>query len=230
MVVIILLLSLGLVYFMINKDFYIDNGPRVPHNTVINPIDCNPIDRNSIKPFNYHKDSEIKTTSTSKVRGICFFDIDGTLTEGNQNHMIVETCLNRGYMVGVITAGAMYNRNNLKTFSWMPNNLYQYMLDRDFATFNNVNDDVVMGQYIPNAFNQIDRENTGSNFYGWRKGYTAVLTAKAYGIEPNDVYIFDDLVDYIHGMKRYDSKLNVICSGRDCKGILNHETVMNALD
>ena len=59
--------------------------------------------------FKNHRDIPI-------YKGLCLFDIDGTLTTGYDNEKSVDICLKAGYAVGISTAGSMYHPNNLLSF------------------------------------------------------------------------------------------------------------------
>ena len=41
-------------------------------------------------------------------------------------------CLDKGYDMGIVTAGPMYTTDNIKYFSWMPDNLYNYLKSKNF--------------------------------------------------------------------------------------------------
>ena len=165
-------------------------------------------------------------------KGICLFDIDNTLTTGTENERVVDICLNAGYAVGISTANPSYNPHTIMFFKWMPKNLYNFMIEHDFDTFNNVSSLYLNGKINKTAYQKIESnlpENV--NIYGWRKGFTLLETAKIYNIEDTSkMLLFDDDRGYIDGIKAFTgNRVKVICSGDDCGGILNESTVLNAI-
>ena len=169
--------------------------------------------------------------SKAQFKGICLFDIDDTLTTGTENQQVVEECINAGYAVGISTANPFYTPHTVRFFKWMPKNLYDFMDKHNFDTFNNVSSWYLNGKINRNAYNEIySYMPTNTNIYGWRKGFTLISTANLYGIRDTDkMILFDDNRDYISGIKSFNSKVKVICSGRDCGGTLNVKTTLKAL-
>ena len=76
--------------------------------------------------------------SDSQFKGMCLFDIDDTLTTGTENEKVVQLCIDSGYAVGISTANPFYTPQTVRFFKWMPSNLYNFMLEHNFDTFNNV--------------------------------------------------------------------------------------------
>ena len=90
---------------------------------------------------------------TSSYNGLVLFDIDGTLTHGTENEKVVQFFLDRNFAVGITTAGSMYTPDNLLQYSWMPENLYYFMLENNFDSFNNVGSMILCGRYNKNVYN-----------------------------------------------------------------------------
>ena len=162
-------------------------------------------------------------------KGLCLFDIDGTLTDGLDNEGVVQECIDAGYAVGISTAGSMYNTTNIKHFPWMPENLYNFMKNRNFDTFNNVNDSVLCGKDSMNEYNNLFVPNDMS-VWGIRKALTLEKTAKNLGItEPSKMIMFDNDPSYLDGMRSVNPDFTLICAGEPCGGSLDVATVRYAL-
>jgi len=170
------------------------------------------------------------TPISPRFRGLCMFDIDGTLTTGRDNYNVVQACIDNGYAVGISTAGAMYHPGNLNTFQWMPSNLYNWMSLFGWVTFSNVGSLILMGKPNREIFIQTaQRAGVSMHNWGWLKGLTMVHTAKSLGLPPDSVILFDNDPGYIYGVKQFNPSLRVVCAGEPCGGILNIETVMGSL-
>ena len=96
------------------------------------------------------------TDSKPQVKGVCFFDIDGTLTNaatgidatGRSTSAPVQACLDAGFAVGIATSSARTWQNlcvcdHARDFchaiargSWVTDDLCAELGKRDFATFN----------------------------------------------------------------------------------------------
>lgn len=162
-------------------------------------------------------------------RGVCLFDIDGTLTDGLDNERVVQECIDAGYAVGISTAGSMYKTTNIQYFPWMPRNLYDFMEKRNFDTFNNVNDSILCGKNSMNEYNNLFVPD-GMSIWGIRKALTLEKTAQKLGItEPSKMIMFDNDPGYIDGIHSVNPDFTVICAGEPCGGKLDVETVRYAL-
>lgn len=190
-----------------------------------------------------HRDSYVHDTvrnepetvvEESKYTGLVLFDIDGTLTTGTQNHEVVQMFLDRGYAVGIVTAGAVYTPHNLLRYPWMPRNLYDFMHDHDFDTFNNVASGILMGCYSgKKIYDNAANECPSSNRYvhmGWRKGIALHKTAEKYNIHNHkDRIVFDDLTPFLRGLHLYNPECTHICAGHDCGGADTKLTLRTAM-
>jgi len=164
-------------------------------------------------------------------KGICLFDVDDTLTTGKENELVVKECLDAGYAVGISTANPFYTPNTIGFFRWMPKNLYKFMVDHNFDTFNNVSSFYLNGKIKSDAYNSIIPNDNKINIYGWRKGLSLISTANLYGIsDTNKMILFDDNREYIKGIKAFNNGFKIICSGKDCGGNLDVSTVLNAIN
>tara|TARA_Y100000389_G_scaffold201272_1_gene243572 strand:- start:6093 stop:6713 length:621 start_codon:yes stop_codon:yes gene_type:complete len=159
-------------------------------------------------------------------KGLCLFDIDGTLTTGQENEKAVAVCLDAGYAVGVSTAGSVYKPSNLLNYSWMPRNLYDFMSERNFDTFNNVSSGILMGENDIESYNRVRQTLPQGLFWpGWLKGFALMKTANSYGItDTSKMVMFDDDKSYLAGLSTYNNGFKLICAGKNCGGELTEST------
>jgi hypothetical protein len=165
-------------------------------------------------------------------KGVCLFDIDGTLTAGRENEQVVQYCLDKGYAVGIATAGSIYKPSNLLSYSWMPHNLYKFMKERDFDTFNNVGSGILMGQHNSAAYTRTLKKKPSDVFWaGWFKGLALERTGLLYGIQDqSNLILFDNDPSYLIGIRHYNSNLQVVCAGMPCNGTLTLDVVRHILN
>lgn len=170
-------------------------------------------------------------------KGLVLFDVDGTLTAGKENYAVVQRCLDNGWAVGICTAGAGYTMDNLRSFPWMPENLYNFIKIHQNITFNNVASGILCGQHNPTAYSTLNLPQGvrlgpehGGFIMGYRKGFALTQTGKALGItDPKRLILFDDMVVFIQAVQAYNSNLRPICSGEDCGGQLTVSSVIQAI-
>ncbi len=164
-------------------------------------------------------------------KGLCLFDIDGTLTTGKENDQVVQYCLDRGYAVGIATAGRVYTPSNLMSYEWMPRNLYDFMERNNFDTFNNVASGILTGRHDSAAYTKTLGKKPSDVFWpGWFKGLALERTGLIYGIqEPDDLILFDNDPNFLMGVRYYNGNLRVICAGMPCNGVLTLDTVKQIL-
>ena len=163
------------------------------------------------KTFKYY-------SNKNKYNGLVLFDIDGTLTENSkdENHDIVDYCLRNKYAVGISTAGSIYSMQNLLSFPWMPRNLYDFILNNNNVTFNNVRSGYVCGKFNPDPFNKIFKGINRDLLYlcGYAKGYTMHKTSQELQIiNPNKLILCDDMREFINGYLGYNKEYNYIFCG-----------------
>jgi len=166
-----------------------------------------------------------------EFKGLCMFDVDHTLSTGQHNHDVVQTCLDAGFAVGVSTAGSHWTPDTLIKQPWFPHNLYNFMKNRDFDTMNNVVGDILEGKKNTAAFEKIDKSlPAGISPHGWRKGFVLQENSKNLGItNPGCIIMFDDSRDYIAGIHAYNKDYNIVCSGADCGGKLHVDVTQKAI-
>ena len=165
----------------------------------------------------------------TSYKGLCLFDIDGTLTTGQDNEKSINICLQNGWAVGISTAGAMYDPTNLRSFPWMPKNLYDFMAKHNWTTFNNVARNIYGGK----PKQQPNHDQEGHKKWGILKGYSLLETAEALNIIPhkNNLILFDNDPSFIEGTKMFPQN-QAICAGAPCSQhlILNPNLVLHTLN
>lgn len=166
-----------------------------------------------------------------KFKGLVLFDIDGTLTTCKNNEEVVQTCIDNGWAVGICTAGSIYSIDNLLNFEWMPRNLYDFMIEHNNITFNNVASGYLMGKPNYNAYAKLQKYVPYDSplVYGFRKGFALSETGKALGISSNSLILCDDLKIFIKGAMYYNKNIKTICAGKDCGGELTISSLKNAM-
>lgn len=177
-------------------------------------------------------------------KGICMFDIDGTLTnqglDANQNGELFQICLDAGYAIGINTAGPVYTPDKVpswpptsKYFYWMPKNLYDFLVKNNWNTFNNVGSYYLNGKVNKQAYDN-NKAPSGISQNGFNKGLALKETAALYNVkDPNCVIMFDDDRNFIQGMREFNSSYNINCINADrqppCTG-MTKEAVIQALN
>jgi len=170
--------------------------------------------------------------SDKTKKGVCYFDIDATLTtaQGNPND-IVQECMNNDFDIGIITASDRKLRDvcdgENPRESWMPGKLCK-RLSENPRLFNS-HTSIAGSDTFPSSY-------PSNKDYGYKKGW-----AMDYGRQimyPNmprkNVVLFDDNPDVLAGVKRYNPDLGTQCSNTTCNGrYLSKELVrekMNSLN
>jgi hydroxymethylpyrimidine pyrophosphatase-like HAD family hydrolase len=172
-----------------------------------------------------------KDKYTQNYKGICLFDIDGTLTTCKENEQVVQYCIDKGYAVGIATAGSIYNQSNISSFNWMPKNLYEFMKKNNFDTFNNVASGILAGRYNYAEYTKtLDNKPYNIFWPGWLKGVALENAGRIYKIKnPKKLILFDNDPNFINGVRHYNKNLNVICAGMPCNGVLTLDVVKKIL-
>ena len=183
----------------------------------------------SISPAQSPRNSLIQQ---KKWKGICLFDIDGTLTTGINNSESIDLCIKAGYVVGISTAGAMYTPDKLLlSFDWMPKNLYNFMKHNDFKTFNNVASGIITGKYDSSAYQDIRNKFKNQHImWGLLKARSIIRTAKLYNIfDFNKMILFDNDPLFLKGLHIYNPEIRGICAGMPCGANMTPQLIRNVL-
>ena len=154
-------------------------------------------------------------------KGIVLFDIDGTLTTGTENFKVVQYFIDNNYAVGVTTAGSIYNKENLSSWEWMPSNLYTFIANNQFISFNNVGSSVLCGEYNPTIFekhkfslpNMEGKQGMGYQI-GWAKGLTLLETGLKFGITNyKKMILIDNDPQFLEGAELFNNEFVLIPGG-----------------
>ena len=167
-------------------------------------------------------------TKMNNYKGLVLFDIDGTLTTGLENKKVVQYFLDNNYAVGITTAGSVYTPENVKNFDWMPDNLYNFMKENNFNTFNNVMSGIVAGKYNPSVY-KIPFNMDQHMGLGWKKAKSMEKTAQQFNItDPSKIILLDNDPLFLIGVLEYNKKYTVIPAGEPAdKYQLSMETIDN---
>ena len=179
-----------------------------------------------------NKPSQEIYKSNIKNAGICYFDIDDTLTSAKGDPSgIIQECFDNGYDVGVITAGSRTIDDicikEKGLYKWMPDNLCKRL--RENPTLFNSRIVVAGDEKFPSDY-PINHENARD--YGYIKGFNM-----AYGkrlnypsLDDKHIILFDDDINVLNGVKRYNKSFEVQCSNTKCNGkYLSRELVKEKL-
>lgn len=174
-----------------------------------------------------------KLPKSSIYKGICYFDIDGTLITANGNiDEMMKTCLDNNFDIGIITASprTLDMLCNLETGEskekWMSDILCKRFSETSGRLFNSSN--TVAGKSIlpPNYPKK-------SVDYGYIKGYDMTFCRDSFypDIPDKCLLLFDDDPLYIKGVNNFNANLDVECANTDCGGNrLNINTVKKAVN
>lgn len=142
---------------------------------------------------------------SERVNGICYFDIDGTLTHANDNaDDIIQVCLDNNFAVGIITAsGRTVNHvcnKNKSTVNWMSDKLCNQFYNNNAKMYNSTT--MIDGSYIFPKNYPINASP------GYVKGFLMDYGRNNnYPYLPDDkVVLFDDDINFIRGVKQYNNK------------------------
>jgi|GEM_PF-4195665 len=152
-----------------------------------------------------------------KPKGICFFDIDGTLTQNSKdiNDLVINSCLQRGFLVGIITASPR-RVEDVCALPSIPSNLCYLIKMNSSYMYNSFG--IRSGKawaFMPEFSNvSYNPEATQEEFakipalgekQGYRKAYQAQYFRDTYypSIPDQCVILFDDQYAVLRGYKAY---------------------------
>jgi hypothetical protein len=157
-----------------------------------------------------------QVTPGGKTKGICYFDIDGTLTtaKGDRDAMMQE-CLDNNFAIGIITASGrlveqICNGDKAhKDQSWMSDLLCKQFHKNNAKMYNSTV--VVAGKTtFPPGYKAIQNNSQGY-VKGWDMKYGRDLVDK--NIPDKCVVLFDDQQHVLSDVKKFDKNLEVQCAG-----------------
>ena len=173
------------------------------------------------KQTKIHK--QTKPITNSNVKGVCYFDIDDTLTTATGDiDSIIEECLKNNFDVGIITAS---NRTidhickeetagglELNSKNWMSNILCKKF--KENSTMYNSTSMVAGNKHKPPDW----PSDKVSSDPGYVKGFDMVRGRDLFHphIPDKCVVLFDDQSFYMDGVKRYNKNLEVECANYTC--------------
>ena len=153
----------------------------------------------------------------SVIKGICYFDIDGTLISATGDRdEIIQVCLDNNFAVGIITASARkidhICNGNKGRFNWMPDLLCKQFNENGGKMYNSVvivaGDSIFPGNYPHGASPGYIK---GFNMkYGRDKFYPHV--------PDNMVVLFDDQQPVLDGVKQFNPNFQTqnVCENGAC--------------
>lgn len=146
------------------------------------------------------------------TKGICYFDIDDTLTtaKGDRNG-IVKQCLDNNFAIGIITASPrkvsdMCDGNKAKV-DWMSDLLCEQFQNNNAKMYNSTT--VVAGSTL------FPSDYPHGKSQGFIKGYNMEHGRKTFypSVPDKCVVLFDDQKHVLNGVKQYNSNLETQCAG-----------------
>ena len=163
--------------------------------------------------------------SDTSPKGICYFDIDNTLTtaKGDRDEMM-QHCLDNNFAIGIITASGrniedVCEGNNPKEH-WMPRLLCE-QFNRDGGKMFNSTRVVAGSTILPSGY-----PSTGDQ--GHVKGFNMIHGKTVYpNVEDKCIVLFDDQQPVIDGVRRFNPALQTQCAHMSCGlgHVLDVETV-----
>ena len=153
-------------------------------------------------------------TGTTGFKGICYFDIDGTLitAKGDRDTMMQE-CLDNNFAIGIITASPrtvdMICDGDKARESWMSDLLCKQFKENNAKMYNSTTE-VAGSKIFPHGY---DGTKNQGHVKGWDMKYGRDLVDK--NIPDKCIVLFDDQQPVMDGVKKFDSKLEVQCAGYD---------------
>ena len=216
-----------------NKCGYVDKcgniGKKCPSGKTCNGFTCEEqlqenIPQSTIE-YNQNKKSFKYDKNENLIKGICYFDIDDTLTtaKGDPDE-IIQTCLDNNFAVGIITASGRTiddicsgeSKGGRQNANWMSNKLCKQFRENNGKMFNSLV--FVAGQDLESF---IKEHNYGTNLdYGHIKSLSMIRGQELYPhLSYKDIVLFDDNSLVMEQVKQINPELQVVCSHPKCNGV-----------
>ena len=179
---------------------------------------CIPV--NTPIPIEENMGSIEKNKVSVSPKGICYFDIDDTLTSaiGDKEELMKE-CLDNNFAIGIVTASGrkiehMCDGDN-PTQYWMPKTLCKQFNKDGGKMYNSATFVGGKSAAPPNYPHNED--------YGYKKGFDMEYGRKTFypDIQKKCVVLFDDQTPVMDGVHRFDSELETQCANKVC-GLSNN--------
>lgn len=148
----------------------------------------------------------------SKIKGICYFDIDGTLitAKGDRDAMMQE-CLDNNFAIGIITASPrtveMICDGDKARDPWMSDLLCKQFQENNAKMYNSTTE-VAGSTTFPSGY---DGSKSQGYVKGWDMKHGRDLVDKK--IPDKCIVLFDDQQPVMDGVKKFDNNLEVQCAG-----------------
>lgn len=157
----------------------------------------------------------IPKSTPEKTKGICYFDIDGTLTTANGDRdAIMRECLDNNFAIGIITAS---NRKiedvcdgDVPRENWMPKLLCEQFNKNGGKMYNSTR--VVAGNTnfpVGYPYNKDQGYIKGFDMDNGRNSFYPNIPDKC-------VVLFDDQLGVLNGVKTYNSNFQTQCANTAC--------------
>jgi hypothetical protein len=149
-----------------------------------------------------------------KTKGICYFDIDGTLTTANGDRDdMMKQCLDNNFAIGIITASGRKVTDICKgdkaKDNWMSDLLCKQFQENNAKMYNSTTE-VAGSTSFPPGYNDIKNKSQGY-VKGWDMKYGRDLVDK--NIPDKCVVLFDDQKHVLSDVKKFNPDLEVQCAG-----------------
>ena len=159
----------------------------------------------------------------NKIKGICYFDIDDTLTSAMENtDEIIQECLDNNFAVGIITASGRTiddicsgdKAGGYQNANWMSNKLCKQFREENGKMFNSLR--VVAGN------TEFPESYPNGSSYGYIKGFNMQYGKDNYYPDVKDkcTILFDDNPYVLNDVKKFNPNFEVQCANRMCGGDL----------
>jgi len=154
-----------------------------------------------------------KESYNTNKTGICYFDIDDTLTtyKGNADELMNE-CIKNNFEIGIITAS---NRTlsdicdgHKGKYKWVSDTLCEKLHKNKLFNSN----------FIIAGNNNFPDDYPHNDNYGKKKGYAMIHSRDQYfpHIPNKCLVLFDDNPDVIHNVHQYNDLLETQCANTTC--------------
>jgi len=177
---------------------------------------------------NLKNETYYESCLVNKTKGICYFDIDDTLTsaKGDRDD-IVKQCLDNNFAIGIITASSrqisdICNGNKAKV-EWMPNLLCE-QFSKNTNMYNSTT--FLAGNTI------FPSDYPYGKTQGIVKGYNMDYGRKTFypEIPEKCVVLFDDQTNVLKDVKQYNNNLETQCAGYNPNNPYTCNTLGRVLD
>ena len=176
--------------------------------------DYNCVNNTCIKQNNLRNDYQ---KDISKYKGICYFDIDGTLNDSLDNtEDMMKECLNNDFDIGIVTASNrtlkhICDENNNPKELGIPRNLCEHLNKNKGVTFNSLLE-ITGDKNIPSDYPSTEHYGIGKAF-SMIKGRDKLhpdIPDKCIVLFDNDPHVLNKVINY----PNHD--LQVQCAGYPC--------------